>query len=190
MTTTTAAPLKLYEHTANLQLVEEWIFEHDEEIRAAEGALPPELAQLLEEAAAGFAEKAERVALMVLSFTTTAAALQLELDRLGARKRAMEKAAESLKSYLKVQLELAGQDKVVGLRATVALQNNPRSVVGTVDTAWLAQYRASDNPEDVALVRVVPETLELDRKAALEQLKAGRELIGLELVQGRSLRIR
>jgi hypothetical protein len=38
---------RLYEATDAIEIVRDWILEHDEELRANEGALPDELAELL-----------------------------------------------------------------------------------------------------------------------------------------------
>jgi hypothetical protein len=115
----TQAAMKLYEHTAAIQLVEDWILEHDDEIRAAEGALPPELAELLETAQIGFKEKAESVALMVRGFLANVVALKAEIARLEGRKKHFEKAADGLKEYLRIQLCIAGEKKITTPRTTM-----------------------------------------------------------------------
>lgn len=115
-----APALKLYEHADAIQVVEAWILEHDEEIRAAGGVLPDELAQLLDNAQMGFREKVESVALMILGHKATAAAIKDEEARLAARRKHFETAATGLTSYLQVQLERAGERKVEGTRATIS----------------------------------------------------------------------
>lgn len=178
--------LKLYEHADAIQVVEDWILEHDEEIRAAGGALPDELAQLLEGAQLGFREKVEGVALVILGMKATAAAIKEEEARLAARRKHFDNAAAGLTNYLHAQLERAGERKVEGLRATVAIQNSPPSVVGDLSQAMLAILCESGSEIAVR----VPETYRLDRKAALDKLKSGVEIAGLAIEQGTHVRIR
>lgn len=118
----------LYDRTAALLQIDAWIEESAAEIAANEGALPDELAALLDEAEGAWEEKVERVALYVNSLGATADAIKTEENRLRERRKAHENAAKRLKAYLQGQLELVGREKVSRPLATVALQASPPAV--------------------------------------------------------------
>jgi hypothetical protein len=176
----TATVLKLYEFGGEYDALDELLAE-------SEGELTPEIEALLADLDAQFDEKAERVALKIRGFLAEASAIKEEEARLAARRKARERSAESLKSYLQRQLELLGREKVAGKLVTVALQKNPPRVLGEPTEEQLRGWQALG----LNLVRVVPERLEFDRKAALATLQSGECTIdGLYVEQSRSLRIR
>lgn len=199
------ASLKLYETVDALDVVREWVYEHDEEIRAMEGALPDELAELLALAEGDFKAKAERVALFVRELLANASAVKIEATRLAARQKHYEKAAEVLKDYLQLQMEAAGMDKVEGNLCTVALQNSPPSL--KVDQAAWPQERLRElyvkesgqvGEVQFHTVRHVPERFEFDARQVIELgtfgTKKKREYVAplpdMAIEQGRHLRIR
>jgi hypothetical protein len=174
------ATVALYELVAMRDVLDEFLAE-------TEGEVTPELEQLLVELQGQTEEKVERVALYIREQLATADAVKAEEQRLAARRKSLERAAEGLKGYLARQLELLGRDKIAGTLVTLALQKNPPSLRGEVTPDTLAVLRELA-PE---LVRVVPETVSLDRKAILDAWKTTGELPdGLTVEQGRSLRIR
>lgn len=138
------AAMKLYEHAEAIQLVEDWILEHDDEIRAAEGALPDELAALLAQAQMGFKDKAESVALMVRGLLANAAALKEEVARLTLRRKHFEKAAEGLQEYLRIQLAIAGEKKITTPRTTMWRQLAAAKVEVSADVAENIEKLADD----------------------------------------------
>jgi hypothetical protein len=175
--------LKLYETAEALLIVEAWIDEHADELIANGGELPPALAELIDQATAQLEGKVEKVALKVRELVATAAVVKLEATRLTQRAKTYENAAEALKAYLKLQLERAGQTKVEGKLATVAIQKNGQpslSVTKSIEElpkAWRIQPPA---PPPV-----------LNREAVLAALKLGEELPdGIVAVTGTHLRIR
>ena len=179
------AGVRLYELSAARDILDEFLAE-------TEGEVTPELQQLLDELDGKVEEKVERVALYVREQLATATAIDEEIKRLSARKRAREKAADGLKAYLKSQMERLEKKKVEGLLCTVALQNNPASVRGDVDAAALWNESGADM---VCVwrrfVRVIPERYELDRRAVLDAHKIGEAIPpGLSIEQSTSLRIR
>jgi len=177
---TTSASISLYERTAALGIIEDLLME-------SEGELTPEIAELLELAHTDFNEKAERVALKIRDMLYTADAVKEEEARLCARRKTLERSAESLKRYLQLQMERAGKEKVHGVLATVSLQKNPPALKGEVDADTLRTLETV-NPD---FVRVVPETRALDRKAVLDAWKRGEGIpVGLVVEQTLSLRIR
>jgi hypothetical protein len=180
-----SAAIKLYELAAARDILDEFLAE-------TEGEVTPELQQLLDELEGDTKEKIERVALYIREQLALAGAVKVEEDRLAARRKSLERAADGLKAYLKVQMERIGTPKVTGLLCTVALQNNPPSVRCTIpDEALRAHFFGAFDDTVQAFVREIPATYRLDSKAVIEAHKAGRMLPdGLAVEQGTHLRIR
>jgi polynucleotide 5'-kinase involved in rRNA processing len=172
----------LIERLDALLISEGWLEE-------AGGELTPEVEALLNEAKEDFAEKVERVALKVKALENDAAAITKEADRLYARAKSRATAAKSLKSYLQLCLERAGETKVTGLLCTVALQKNPPSL----KTPALTQDDLRELHEaGFGFVRVVPESCVLEKRELIAHAKTSPAVLptGWELEQGQSLRIR
>lgn len=183
-----SATLKLYEYTDALDVVKAWVLEHDDEIRAAEGAIPDELAELLSSAELGFSEKAENVALFIRELLANAEAVKAEKNRLDARVRHYERAAESLKGYLKEQMQRADIPKVEGKLVTVRVQKNPPSVKVLLDQETLSAMR--DKPETMLFVQTVPESYRVDTDYVKALYKNGTQLPqGITVEQGCHVRI-
>lgn len=159
--------LRLYDHTAALETVHEWLIESG-------GELTPEIEALLDEAEDAFAAKAERVALKVREMETEAKAVKEEADRLAARARSLERGARSLKDYLHEQCFAAGQTVVKGRLATVRVQKSPVSALCTIPEDALAELK--NDPAYARFVREIPASYRFDARAAIEAVKAGEEL--------------
>jgi hypothetical protein len=182
------ATLKLYETVDALNVVREWIYENDEAIRAAEGALPDELAALLDTAEIDFKGKAENVALFIRELIANAKAVREERDRLDSRVKHYERAAESLKAYLKINMELADVPKVEGKLVTVRLQKSPPAVKVLLDQDTLGRMRAELHT--ALFVKTIPESFTVDTDYAKAVWKNGGELPqGIEVTQGQHVRI-
>jgi len=176
--------LKLHEYVDELEQVLEWIVEHEEQIVAAGGELPPELAELLEQVEGTLTEKVRRVALVILNLTASAKAAHAEAERIAAMARNYERQTESLKRYLMFQLERAGTTRVETPTVKVRIQKNTRPSI---------RCASAEIPEPFRRVRV-----EFDGTAAYEALKAasclpaepGRiEVAGLVVELGQHIRI-
>lgn len=180
--------LRLYEITDQLDVVRDWLYEHDEEIRAAEGAIPDELAALLNEVEGDFKSKAENVALFVRELIANSKAVKEERDRLDAKAKHYERSAESLKAYLKLNMERADIPKVEGKLVSVRLQKNPPAVKVLLDQETLGKMR--DDLETALFVTTVPESYRVDTDYAKAVWKQGASLPqGIEVVQGSHIRI-
>lgn len=125
-----APTLKLYEATAQLDVVRDWLIESG-------GELTPEIEALLTEAQEAFDTKVERVALFVRELLATAAAVKVERERLAALEKSYTNGAENLKGYLLRQMQRAEVAKVDGTLAKVRVQNSPPSVQSTLDADTL-----------------------------------------------------
>lgn len=184
------ATLHLYEATDAIEIVRDWLLEHDEEMRANEGVLPPELAELLAHVEGTFDAKAERVALFIRELLSTGKAIKAEEERLYARRKAMENGAERLKRYLEANMLEAERMRIDGKLVSLCIQLNPPAVRCELDEAQIAALFSSSSTA-FPLVRRVPESFVLDKKVALEMHKTGQPLpAGIEIERGASLRIR
>lgn len=156
---------KLYEIADAREILESWVAE-------SEGEWTPEMEALLADLDGKADEKIERVALYIRELTAAAAGVKVEEDRLTARRKAREKAVESLKAYLMREMDRLGKTKVQGLLATVAIQRNPPSVTcdlsdDALHDAWLSQDTLGE------FVREVPASYRIDREQVLLAYKNG-----------------
>jgi len=156
-----SSSLKLYEIVEARDILDKWLEE-------SEGELTPEIEALLDHLDGKADEKIERVGLYIRERLAQAKAVKEERDRLDALAKREERAADSLKSYLKRCLEALGKTKVHGLLATVAIQQNSQPSVTTALTA--TELYALD--EARPYVRRVETVLySLDREAVLAAWK-------------------
>jgi hypothetical protein len=166
------ATLRLYNYADALSRIEGLLYE-------AEGVLTPELEQALDEAQFEFEAKAERVALMVRGFLATAAAVKIEEERLEDRRKHYERAAESLKNYLLIQLNRVGQQKVEGRLASVRVQASPPKVLCADATKLPADFQI-----------IPPTVVQINRAKVLELWKSEKPLPeGVSVEVGSHVRI-
>lgn len=154
----------LYELADARDILDHWLAE-------SEGELTPEIEVLLNELEGAIDEKVERVALYIIEQLSHAKAIKAEEERLAQRRRAREKAADSLKHYLAQQLDRFGKQKVAGTYCTVAFQKNPPSVTPVVESDD-ADFR---NVFMIApeFVTRVPESFSWNKRAILDAAKSG-----------------
>lgn len=159
----------------------------DRRLYESEGELTPELEAELDQLDCAFDDKVQRVALYIREQLASADAVKAEEDRLQRKRHAHVKTADSLRSYLQRQMTAVGKDKVAGTLVTVALVQNPPSVSGELNETQLF-YLSESHPE---LVKTIPQTQVLDRKAVLAHVRAGHDApSGLAITREPSLRIR
>lgn len=182
MTTSVASGVALYEIADMRDVLDTWLAETD-------GELTPELEALLAELAGKADEKIERVALYIRERLARAKAVKDEADRLTALAKANERAADSLKLYLKRQMERLGTTKVHGLLCDVAIQRNSQPTVTTaLEPADLYQLDSA-RP---FVIRAEVVQYRLDRDALLAAWKADANSVPAAIVveQGTHVRIR
>jgi len=119
---------------------------------------------------AQFASKIESVAAVVTEYNATSDAIANEIKRLQSRKRVADNNVERLKDYARSAMMEAGESKIEGVKFTVTLGKPPVSCAVTGDV-----------PEQYQRVTVAP-----DKTAITKALKAGEEVQGAALVEGRS----
>jgi hypothetical protein len=161
--------MKLYELTDNYRQILDILDEGQDEA----------LQDTLDSIKDAIEQKAEGIAKIIRTMDAEAEAIKTEEHRLAQRRKAIESRRDGLKRYLEDQLNLIGIDKVKTATFTVALQNNPPSVNVLDDTVIPTTFKVH-----------IPEQWNVDKKAIMQALKDGQEIPGVELFQGRSLRIR
>ena len=123
------------------------------------------------------ADKAESIAKLMKSIEADEQAIKAEEDRLKARREALKNRRESIKEYLQNQLISAGIDKVKGTIFTVSIQNNPPSAQISEGAKVPGKY-------------LIPQEAKVDKRALLDDLKAGAVYEGIGMIQTRGVRIR
>lgn len=161
---------KLYELTEMYHNVWDLVEDEEADLDGLEKAL-----ESIEENIEG---KAENTAKLIKSIEGNINTLKEEEKRLAKKRRAMENKTNRIKDYLEMQLRVMEIDKVQGELFTVALQNNPPSVNFIDENLIPEKYK-----EEVVTVKI-------PKKAILDDIKAGIEVPGTEMVQKKSLRIR
>lgn len=151
-----ASVLKLYEHVDDYLQVLDWIDENAEALEEAGGELPPELEELLDQVEGDVRQKVERTGLVVLNLLANVKEIKAERDRLKALAAGYERQANSLKEYLKVQLQRLGETRVDGARCKVRVQRASRPAITAPEGV----------PPDFQRVRI-----ELDGTKAYEHVK-------------------
>lgn len=160
----------------------------DDLLAESEGELTEAIEALLNELDEKADTKIERVALYILGQQGRAKQVKEEEGRLAARRKAIEKGADSLKDYLDRTMREIGKEKVQGVLATVSLQKNPPSVLAPDWDEAALRGMAMYAP---AFVSHTPESFALNRRAILDAHKNGQPLPeGVQIVQALSLRIR
>lgn len=163
--------MHLYELTDNYRRVWEMVEDDsvnltviEETLQSIEGALE---------------EKAGNIVKFIRGMEYDCDAIKAEEKRLADRRKATENRIASIKDYIKVQMESAGLDKIKTPISTIAIQNNPPAVQIEDETKIPAKF-----------ITIIPEQHVPDKKQIAAALKAGEEVPGVVLTQGKSLRIR
>lgn len=117
--------------------------------------------------------KIENYGYVIRNMESFAEAIKAEEDRLSKRRRIQENRVEQIKNWLKLNMEACGIQKIECPAFTIAVQNNPASVV--IDTEYLipAEYMCQPEPPPPA-----------PNKAAIKDaIKSGIEVPGAHLSQ-------
>lgn len=124
----------------------------------------------------GFEEKAENIVKFIKNLEADAKALKDEEKRLAEKRKAKENSIKWLKFYLQNNMKMLDKKKIKAGLFNVNLQKNPPSV-NVIDENMI-------DDEYFVIER------KLDKKKLKADLKDGKEIMGAELQQGESLRIR
>jgi hypothetical protein len=176
-----AASVALYELGQARDVLDEWLEESD-------GEATPELEELMADLEVQADTKIVNVALYIREQLATSLVIDEEIARLTKRRDAHKHGADRLKHYLELWMERLGKTKIdTDPRAKVSIQLNNPAVKGEIAPDVLAFMFGAGSP----IVRHIPESYALDRRAALELHKSGVELPdGITVERSSSLRIR
>lgn len=138
------------------------------------------VADTLEGLSGALEVKATNVAAFARNLEASAEAIKNAEAQMAARRKAIEKRAESLKAYLKANMERTGILKIESPQFCLAIKKNPPAVhVEAQELVPAAFFNQSPPPAPV-----------LDRKRVADALKAGQDVPGCRLEQATRLEIR
>ena len=137
------------------------------------------LEECLQSIEADIAVKCERGIGLIRNLDTLREGMEKESKRLSEQARILKNRIESIKVWYQRNLDAMGKSKVTTILGTMAVQNNPPSLKIT-------------DEDDIPLcyLDLIPARYEVNKDAVKNALKAGEEVPGAHLEQGRSLRIR
>jgi hypothetical protein len=132
----------------------------------------------------GMSGELEVKAANVVGFTRNlealAVAIKAEEERLSSRRKAVEKRAASLSAYVLSCMQVAGVQKIEGPRFRIAVRDNPPAV-DVFDAAQVpAEFMRKPEPPPPAV----------DKAAVKDALKAGKDVPGCRMTQGKRLEVR
>ena len=158
----------LYEITDNLKLIQSLIEDGADEEVFADAIAKNEM---------DLAEKLEGYAMVMKNIESDIDGFKAEEKRLAERRKSMESKIKHMKENMQFAMSSTGEKKIQGEKFTFTIGKNPPSLK-VVDEELIPRNFFND----VAPV--------LDKKALMEELKAGRVMPGAQIQQGESLRIR
>lgn len=124
--------------------------------------------------------KATNVAAFARNLEASAEAIKGAEAQMAARRKSIERRAESIRSYLKTNMERTGITKIESPQFMLSIKKNPPSVYVEAPELVPDQY-----------MRVVPPPPpQIDKKAIGDALKAGEDVPGCRLEQGTRLEIK
>lgn len=123
-----------------------------------------------------FEDKAENIAKILQSLKAEAEAYKNEAERLNTQSKSIENKIKNLKDYLEVSMIRTDKRKFKTNLFNFNIQKNPASLKVTSE---------EDIPEEFFKVEK-----RLDRASLKKAIKDGQEIVGAELIQTESLRIR
>ena len=137
------------------------------------------LEECLQTIEADIAVKCENGIGLIRSLENLRDGMKVEAARLTDRQKIIDNRIRSIKEWYQRNLDAMGKSKVETMRGTMAVQNNPPVLKITDEDKIPRCY-----------LDLVPARYEVNKDAVKTALKAGEEVPGAHLEQGRSLRIR
>lgn len=133
----------------------------------------------LESESGDLIEKGKNVAAVFRNLESDAKQIKEAEQQLAERRKAYEKRAESLKQYLKTNMEIAGISKIECPWFVITLAQNPEAVTVDDEAAIPRDY-----------FKEVPVSFVLDKGMVKKAIHDGYEVPGAHLSRGTSLRIK
>ena len=138
------------------------------------------LADTLEGLSGELEVKAQNVAMFVRNLEASAEAIKAAEKQMTERRKAIENRAESIRDYLKSNMERTGINKIECPWFTIAIKKNPKSVC--IDDANVIPNEYKRQPE--------PPPPSPDKKAIKDAIEAGKDVPGAHIEQGTRLEIK
>ena len=138
------------------------------------------IADTLEGASGDIETKATNVAMFIRNLESSAEAIKQAEKEMADRRKAIEKKAESIRQYLKDNMQRCGITKIDSPYFALTLKKNPPSVI--IDDAGAIAGELYVYPDAPAPYP--------DKKAIAELLKAGKVVNGAHLEQAERLEIK
>jgi hypothetical protein len=138
------------------------------------------IADTLESISGDLEVKAQNIVFFARNMEATAASIKEAEANMAARRKAMENRAEGLRRYLLGSLQYAGISKVECPYFKIAVQDNPPAVDVFEPALLPSEYMRQPEPPPPAP----------DKAAIKDALKAGKDVPGARLVQGKRLAIK
>lgn len=158
--------MKLYEISEQYKGVQELIESGESE------SMREAIADTMQMIEGDFREKAQAVVSMTLNMDGGITALDNEIQRLTDKKKTIQNRVQSMRDYLKQNMEATGISKIECPLFTITL-SKPSKQVEVTDEALL--------PDDFVRVKT---TVSPDKVAIAKALKDGKEVTGAVLVDG------
>jgi hypothetical protein len=150
--------------------INRWVEEHVDEVELNAGALPDDLAELLDQVDAAQHERADALAAKLDEFTGYVATARATKDRAARRQRVWENTISAIKAYVLRELDRLGVDRIRGATAVLRAQRNSQpSVECSVDAADLLLL-ADGTPARPDHARLLP-FLTVQRTATIDKKK-------------------
>lgn len=137
------------------------------------------LEECLQSIEADIAVKCERGIGLIRSLENLRDGMKAEAKRLTERQKIIDNRIRSIKDWYQRNLDAMGKSKVETMRGTMAVQNNSPSLKIT-----------DEDQIPLCYLDLIPARYEVNKDAVKTALKAGEEVPGAYLEQGRSLHIR
>lgn len=137
------------------------------------------IADTLEGEAGNLVEKGKNVAAVFRNLESDAKQIKEAEQQLAERRKAIEKRAESLKQYLKTNMELAGILKIECPWFVVSIKQNPEAVTVDDEEAIPRDY-----------FKEIPASYQLDKTMVKQALKDGFDVAGVRLTRGTRLEVK
>ena len=137
------------------------------------------LEECLQSIEADIAVKCERGIGLIRSLENLRDGMKAEATRLTDRQKIIDNRIRSIKDWYQRNLDAMGKSKVETMRGTMAVQNNTPALKIT-----------DEDNIPLCYLDLIPARYEVNKDAVKAALKAGEEVPGAHLEQGRSLRIR
>lgn len=146
-------------------------------IGEADGEIDESIEASLDALGGALVDKVEACCVVMLELDAESSALDVEIKRLQARKKATEAGRERLSEYVRRCLDIAGERKVKGSRLTVSIRSS-ESVQVDDQAAIPVEYLRTKT------------VVEPDKTAIKAAIKAGAEVPGVQLVTRESVQVK